>query len=94
MQPDQCTRLTWAGGQGSATRRGVMVPLTCAPFPGWSEVKLSMDGDTCLQAQVRDRAGDPRRDMTAAEIAHVLRRLDYMAHCGLVSMGQIRPEGV
>lgn len=82
------TRLEWDGRSGIASHDGVQVRLARAPSSQWYEVHYM----PLVQSEVRERACDPRRDMTPDEIKAVQRWLEYMAHAARHALGQQEPK--
>jgi hypothetical protein len=78
------SHLHWNGRTGLAQHDGVTITLHHSPGPAWAAVDYTQG----LQAQVRDHASSPRRDMLAAEVAQVERWLAYMAHAARNGIGQ------
>lgn len=81
------TRLEWDGRRGMARHDGVSLELHRPPAGAWAEVHFTPG----IQAQVRERACDARRDMTADEIRAALRWLQYMAHAARTACAQTLP---
>jgi hypothetical protein len=83
------TRLEWDGRRGFARHDGVEIVLRDAPSKQWAEVHFTPG----IQAEVRERSCDARRDMVAAEIRSATRWLEHMAYAARSSIGEVpRPE--
>lgn len=78
------TRLEWDGRQGLARHDGVQILLQRSPTT-FAEVHYTPG----IQAQVRERAVDPRRDMTAQEVASAQAWLVNMATNARQATGQV-----
>ena len=81
------TRLEWDGRRGVARHDGVSIELHRAPGCSWAELHYTPG----IQAEIRERACDPRRDMTADEVKAVQRWLQYMAHAARSACAQTLP---
>ena len=80
------TRLEWDGRKGLARHDGVQIQLHHAPGGGHlAEVHYTPG----LQAEVRDRCCDARRDMTPDEIHAAQRWLANMALLAREAVGQV-----
>ena len=85
--PSDSTRLEWDGRRGLARHDGVSIELHRPPGCNWAEVHYTPG----IQSQIRERACDPRRDMTADEIKAVQRWLQCMAEAARASCAQTIP---
>lgn len=78
------TRLEWDGRRGLARHDGVCIELRQSPSSAWCEVHYTPG----IQAEVRERPADPRRDMEPAEISQAQRWLAHMAYAARSAIGQ------
>ena len=69
--PDNPIRLEWSHGRGLAQCDGVSIELRRPPGPLVAELHYTPG----MQAEIRERDCDPRRDMTAEEVRHVTARM-------------------
>lgn len=79
------TRLEWDGRRGVARHDGVQIELREPPSKQWHEVHY-VPG---IQAEVRERACDPKRDLVPKEIDGINRWLQYMASAGRKNIGHV-----
>ena len=82
------TRLMWDGRSGFARNDGVHIVLAQPPGRQYAEVHY-VPG---VEAQVRDRDCDARRDMVSSEIKAVQRWLDHMAYAARMAIGEQPPR--
>ncbi len=78
------TRLEWDGRTGLARHAGVQILLSQPPSNQWAEVHYTPG----IQADVRERPGDARRDMLPHEIRAVQAWLANMAAKAREATGQ------
>ena len=81
------TRLEWDGRHGLARHAGVQIELQQAPSRQWHEVHYTPG----IQAEIRDRPCDAKRDMSLQEISAVQRWLAHMAYAARQSIGHDAP---
>lgn len=76
--------LVWANGRGYARHDGITIELRRSPGI-FAEVHFASG----LQAEVREHASDPKREMTAVEIRQAIQYLDNLAFCIRGAVGQL-----
>lgn len=80
-------RLEWSNGRGLAQCDGVSIELRRPPGVGYVEIHYSPD----VQAEIRERDCDPRRDMTADEVRQAEQWLHHIAARMREVIGQQQP---
>lgn len=81
------TRLEWDGRRGLARHDGVSLTLHRPPGITWAEVHYTPG----IQAELRERPADPRREMTGDEIHAAQRWLQRMADAARAACAQTIP---
>lgn len=80
-------RLEWSHGRGLAQCDGVSIELRRPPGVGYVEIHYSPD----VQAEIRERDCDPRRDMTPEEVRQAEAWLRHVTARMREVIGQLYP---